>query len=456
MSHDWINLFYLAAAIAFIVALKMLTSPRTARMGNALASGGMLLAVVGTLLAGGFIDPVWILIGLIVGAALGAVMAMSVPMTAMPQMVSFFNGSGGLAAALVAVCEVLRHGGGLPGTSAFEAGLSCLIGSITFTGSMIAFGKLQELLSGRPVVFKFQKPLNLALVIVAVCFVAMMGFFPHHSWLLLPVLLIASAVGVLIVIPIGGADMPVVIAMLNSLTGLAAATTGFLLGNVGLIISGALVGASGGILTLLMCRAMNRSLANVLLGSMGLVEAGPAGREKKTVRNYSVEDARIVLESAGKVIIIPGYGLAVARAQHAVKELASVLEKKGVEVRYAVHPVAGRMPGHMNVLLAEADIPYNQLLDLDQGNAELESADAALIVGANDVVNPVAHTDPKSPIWGMPVLDAEKARTVIVIKRSLSPGFAGIDNPLFYRDNTMMLFGDAREMLTELVTSMKG
>ena len=457
MSGELTNLAYLVAAVMFIVALYMLTSPRTARLGNAIGALGMLIAVGGILLhvdvAG--MGWLWIVIGLVVGAGIGTVMALGVKMTAMPQMVSFFNGTGGLAAALVAIAEFYGKAGVPAVQDAVSAGIGTLIGCVSFAGSMVAAGKLQEWLSGQPIVFPYQKPLNAVLLCVALAFVVLLPIVPGGHWLLVPVIVIALVLGVLVVIPIGGADMPVVISMLNSFTGLAAASTGFLLQNSGLIIAGALVGASGAILTQLMCKAMNRSLANVLFAAVGLVEKG-AKQEKKTVRNYTAEDAKIVLESAAKVIIIPGYGLAVARAQHVVKELAGLLEKKGIEVKYAIHPVAGRMPGHMNVLMAEADVPYNQLLDLDQGNSELESADVALVVGANDVVNPVAHEDPKSPIWGMPILLAEKARTVMIVKRSLSPGFAGIDNPLFYRDNTMMLFGDAREVLTNLVAAMKG
>ncbi|MFB3892452.1 MAG: NAD(P)(+) transhydrogenase (Re/Si-specific) subunit beta [Phycisphaerae bacterium] len=451
------DLFYLIAAILFIVALYMLTSPRTARLGNAIGAVGMLIAVAGTLL---LLRPVpyawaWIISGLAIGGAAGAAMALGVRMTAMPTLVSFFNGTGGLASALVSIVEFWADGAAGP-REAVSAGVGSLIGCLSFTGSMIASAKLQEIMRGKPVVFPYQKVINAALLGVAVVMVILLGAMPAQAWMLAPLIGLALVLGVLIVLPVGGADMPVVIAMLNSFTGLAAAATGFLLANSGLIIAGALVGASGAILTVLMCRAMNRSLANVLFEAVGLAVATGAESQKKTVRRYTPEDAKIVLENAAKVVIIPGYGLAVARAQHVVKELATLLEDRGIGVKYAIHPVAGRMPGHMNVLMAEADVPYAQLLDLDAGNSELESADVAMVIGANDVVNPAAYTDPKSPIYGMPILNADRAKTVMIIKRSLAPGFAGVDNDLFYRDGTMMLFGDAKEVLTELVTSMKG
>ncbi len=452
-----IELFYLIAGVLFIVALKALTSPRTARVGNLIAAGGMLLAVVGTLAVAKVVTYQWIVIGLLIGGGLGAFLALKVKMTAMPQMVSSFNGSGGLAAALVAIVEFWHPSAGQTGGQfAVIAGIGGLIGWVTLTGSIIAVLKLQEIMKGRPIVYKFQREGNLLLLAAAVIFIILLGVQPDNHLLMIPVIALACVLGVLIVIPVGGADMPVVISLLNSFTGLAAAATGFLLGNSGLIISGALVGASGAILTQLMCKAMNRSLPNVMFGEIAAAAApAEARRERKTVRNYTAEDAAIVLKNASSIVVIPGYGLAVARAQHALKEFSELLQKQGVKVGYAIHPVAGRMPGHMNVLMAEADVPYSQLLDLDQGNAELEQADVALVIGANDVINPAAIDDPHSPIYGMPILHADYAKTVMIIKRSLSPGFAGIDNALFYRDGTMMLFGDAKEMLTELVKAMK-
>ena len=468
------NLSYLLAAILFIFALKAMASPKTARQGNLMGALGMLVAIVVTLLATGRLEPlrqalgladpratyVFIIIGLIVGAAIGALLAFTVKMTAMPQMIAMFNGFGGLASALV----VLAGTWAVPtGSASYTAqfvvttGVSTLIGWVTFTGSLVAFAKLQEfLVSGRPIVFPLQKTVNVALLGVVIGLIVVWGFLPAQRWLIVPLGLLAAGLGMLLVIPIGGADMPVVIALLNSYSGLAAAATGFVLKNTGLIISGALVGASGVILTKLMCKAMNRSLANVLFGAVGSVISGPADGKEARVRSWTAEDAVMVLEDASLVVIVPGYGMAVAQAQHALKNLADLLAQRGVTVKFGIHPVAGRLPGHMNVLLAEAEVPYDQLCDIDEINPEFERADVVLVIGANDVVNPAARHDKASPIYGMPILDVDRARTVMVCKRTLNPGFAGIDNELFYQDNTYMLFGDARSMLTDIGAVLKG
>ncbi len=453
-----VNLLYLTSGVMFIITLRMLTSPRTARAGNWVGAAGMLVAIVATLLYQHATTYTWIILGLAIGAVIGAVMAFTVPMTAMPETVGALNGSGGLAAALVVIAEFYRPSFQHSPDQAVIAGISTLIGWVTFTGSIVAVGKLREVaFSGRPVTFWLQNWLNMLLAAASAGLIIAMGILPQHESLL-PILIgVSCLLGLLMLIPIGGADMPVAIAIMNSGAGLSAAAAGFLLRNSGLIIAGTLVGASGITLARLMSIAMNRSLRNVLFGAFGKVSPTMlAEMGKRTARRYSAEDAKIVLEDAARVVIIPGYGMAVAQAQHVLRELADILEKRGVTVFYAIHPVAGRMPGHMNVMLADANVPYSQLLDLDQGNAELEQADVALVVGANDVVNPAARDDPRSPIAGMPILNADHARTVMVIKRSLSPGFAGIDNELFYMDKTMMLFDDAKKMLTELVTLMKG
>jgi NAD(P) transhydrogenase subunit beta len=380
-------------------------------------------------------------------------------MTAMPQMVAMFNGFGGLASGLVVIAEFWRRSG--PEVAADQrfvvtAAVATLIGWVTFTGSAVAFAKLQGLIRSRPVVFALQKSVNFVVLGAVLMLMVLLSIFPGQRWLLVPVAVLAASLGVLFVLPIGGADMPVVISLLNSYSGLAAATTGFVLNNTGLIIAGALVGASGIILTRLMCRAMNRSLANVLFGAVGRVAEAAIGREERTVKRYTAGDAAMVLEDSSLVIIVPGYGMAVAQAQHAVKELTDLLADRGVEVKFGIHPVAGRMPGHMNVLLAEAEVPYEQLCDLDEINPDFERADAALVVGANDVINPAARHDKGCPIYGMPILNVDKARTVMICKRTLAPGFAGIDNELFYDDKTMMLFGDAKKTLTELVGLLAG
>ncbi len=451
------NLAYLISAVFFIFGLKGLTSPRTARRGNLLAVIGMAIAIFVTLLDKQIIDFTFIIVGVIVGSAIGAITARKVQMTAIPQMVAIFNGFGGGASALVALAEYNRFLATPRLDIVVTIVLSVFVGTLTLTGSFIAFAKLQDLMKGTPIVFKFQQALNALLGVVFIVLTGMfVGNFSNVTALLL-ILVVASALGVLLVIPIGSADMPVVICLLNSYSGIAAAMTGFVLSNVVLIVSGALVGASGLILTHIMCVAMNRSLANVVFGAVGVGGYGAtATGEKRYVTEYTEEDAAMMLEDAQSVIIIPGYGLAVAQAQFALHEMAQMLIDRGATVRYAVHPVAGRMPGHMNVLLAEANVPYDLLLDLDEINDDFQHTDVALIIGANDVINPAARTEKDSPLYGMPILNADQAQTVIICKRSLSPGFSGVDNKLFYDQKTMMIFGDGKASVQELVNLLKG
>ncbi len=452
------NLAYLVAAVLFILGLKNLGSPKTARRGNLLAMLAMLLAIVVTLLDKEILDFTYIIAGMVFGAAIGAYAAKKVEMTQMPQMVALFNGFGGIASAFVAYSEYIRSGGVLLMDTSITLVLSLLIGMVTFTGSMIAFAKLQGLMSGAPIVFPGQKWFNGVLLLGVAVLGALFAMDTSLEVMLIVIMVLAGILGVLSVIPIGGADMPVVISLLNSYSGLAAAATGFVLANNVLIISGALVGASGIILTQIMCKAMNRSLANVLFAAVGTADSsggGAKGTEKKSVTEYSAEDAALVFEAAQSVIIVPGYGLAVAQAQHVLQELAELLEEKGIEVRYAIHPVAGRMPGHMNVLLAEANVPYDKLVEMDDINDDFQNTDVVLVIGANDVINPAARYKKDSPLYGMPILNVDKARSVMIVKRSLSPGFAGEDNELFYDQKTMMLFGDAKKMVTELVREVK-
>ncbi|HGY56939.1 MAG TPA: NAD(P)(+) transhydrogenase (Re/Si-specific) subunit beta [Caldithrix abyssi] len=452
------NIAYLIAAVLFILGLKNLGSPKTARRGNLLAMLGMLLAIVVTLLDKSILDYTYIIAGMVIGAAIGAVAAKKVEMTQMPQMVALFNGFGGIASAFVAYSEYIHHGGHVFAMdTSITLVLSLLIGMVTFTGSMIAFAKLQGLMTGAPIVFPGQKWLNGLLLLAVVVLGVMFTMDASLEVTLIVIVAISAVLGVLSVIPIGGADMPVVISLLNSYSGLAAAATGFVLSNNVLIISGALVGASGIILTQIMCKAMNRSLANVLFAAVGTADSSGTSKstEKKTVTEYSAEDAALVFEAAQSVIIVPGYGLAVAQAQHVLQELAELLEEKGIEVRYAIHPVAGRMPGHMNVLLAEANVPYDKLVEMDDINDDFQNTDVVLVIGANDVINPAARYKKDSPLYGMPILNVDKARSIMIVKRSLSPGFAGEDNELFYDQKTMMLFGDAKKMVTELVKEVK-
>lgn len=453
-----LDLVYVVSAVLFIRGLKRLGSPATAREGNALAATAMLLAVIGTLLDRSIVSWEVIAGGLLLGTVIGVFLARWVKMTAMPQMVGAFNGLGGGASALVAAAELLRSGAAstVGAGAGIAAAAGILVGAVTFSGSFIAFGKLQGIVTGRPVTFPLQRTFNFLLflgtlaaagvLVVEGADLAILGILTGVSLLL----------GILLVLPIGGADMPVVVSLLNSYSGLAASAAGFVLGNPLLVLAGALVGAAGLILTRLMCRAMNRSLVNVAFGAFGgggtAIAAGEEG--DRPVRRTTPEEAALLLAYASSVVIVPGYGLAVAQAQHEARKLADLLIERGVKVRYAIHPVAGRMPGHMNVLLAEADVPYDLLVDMDDVNPEFPRTDVVVVVGANDVVNPLAR-DPSSAIAGMPILDVDKAQNVIVIKRSLSSGFAGIDNPLFYLDNTMMLFSDAREGLAELCKEVK-
>ena len=455
---DLSNIFYVVASILFILGIKRLSHPKTARMGNQLASSGMLIAVVATLLYFGNIDFTQVAIGIAIGTVIGVLFAVKVEMTQMPQMVAIFNGLGGGASALVAAAEFLSTGT----TATFTVStivISVFIGTLTLSGSFIAFGKLQGFISGQPIVFPGQQIVNGILGVALLVAGIMTVLEPSYMNRFILTIAISAILGVSLTVPIGGADMPVIISLLNSYSGIAAAATGFVLMNNGLIIAGSLVGASGIILTNIMCKGMNRSLANVIFGAMGLEqdsEPGTNDNEKQVnIKSYSTEEAAMIFDAAEKVIVVPGYGLAVAQAQHAVREVAEFLEENGKEVLYAIHPVAGRMPGHMNVLLAEANIPYEQLKDLDEVNPEFEDCDVTLVLGANDVVNPAARHNTSSPIYGMPILDVDKSRTVIINKRTMNTGFAGIQNELFGFDNSIMVFGDAKDMLQQLLKDLK-
>ncbi len=459
-----LKLIYLAAAVCFIFGLKRLSHPRTAVSGNQLAAVGMLVAIIATLWDRGIVSWQWIIIGIVIGSAIGAVLARMVKMTAMPEMVALLNGFGGAASALVASAEYIRYmtmGAAPPANIAVTIQLSVLIGTVTFSGSLIAFGKLRELITGTAVTYPLQKTLNAIIFLATIGLILWLSIEFPLPYILLILAAVGLLLGVLSVIPIGGADMPVVIALLNSYSGLAASMTGFVINNHGLIISGALVGASGLILTAIMCKAMNRSLANVLFGAFGAgAETGDsvivAGQKiTQPIKQITADDAAMLMAYGKQVVIVPGYGLAVAQAQHEVREMAELLEKRGVRVKYAVHPVAGRMPGHMNVLLAEANVPYDDLYDMDDINPEFEQTDVALVIGANDVVNPAARSNPQSPLYGMPILDVDKSRACIVMKRSMRPGFAGVDNELFYATVTSMLFGDAKDSLKKLIGEIK-
>jgi proton-translocating NAD(P)+ transhydrogenase subunit beta len=454
------QLLYLLSAVLFIIGLKWLNSPTTARKGNQLSGVGMLIAIAITLVDRQIVSYQVIAAGMIVGSALGLWMARSVKMTAMPQMVALLNGFGGAASLLVGGSAFLRAellGETVPGDAGVAIQLSILIGAVTLTGSLVAFAKLQELMTGRPITYPAQQPLNAVIFLVIVGLGIYQVATPEPVlWPFYVVNALSLLLGVLLVIPIGGADMPVVISLLNSYSGIAAAMTGFVIHNSVLIVSGALVGTSGIILSQIMCKAMNRSLTNVLFGAFGGGTAsGGKSAEGLTVKSITAEDAALQLAYARLVIIVPGYGLAVAQAQHQVRELAGLIEARGGEVKYAIHPVAGRMPGHMNVLLAEANVPYDQLKDMDDINDEFDRCDVALVIGANDVVNPAARNDTSSPIYGMPILNVDHAKSVIVMKRSMNPGFAGIENALFYGERTFMLFGDAKASLTKLVSEVR-
>ena len=452
---------YIVSAVLFIFGLKRLSSPSTARSGNQLAAIGMALALAATLLDRQIISFWMIGVGTLLGAMIGTYFARTVQMTAMPQMVALFNGMGGATAALVSVAEYIRLariGDAIAKGETASIVLGTIIGAVSFTGSIIAFGKLQEILPGKPIQFPLQRLINGLLLLAIVALGAAIVVGSAGTAGLWQLFAIALVLGVMFVLPIGGGDMPVVISILNSLTGLAAALTGLVLHNQMLVVAGVLVGASGTLLTLLMSTAMNRSVANVLFGAFGAApaaEAEAASASQKSIRQTTAEDTAIALAYARSVVIVPGYGLAVAEAQHTVRELATDLEKRGVDVKYAIHPVAGRMPGHMNVLLAEANVPYDQLLEMDQVNGEFAQTDVVLVVGANDVVNPAARDDTSSPIYGMPILDVDKARNIIVLKRSMGHGFAGIENALFHDDKTRMLFGDARKSLTQVAEALK-
>jgi NAD(P) transhydrogenase subunit beta len=456
---------YLIAAICFIMALRGLSSPVTSRQGNLYGVIGMVVAIGVTIATPGVVSPWLIVGGLLVGGAIGAVVAMRIQMTALPQLVAAFHSLVGLAAVFVAAAAFVSpdaFGIGSPGhiktQSLIEMGLGTIIGAITFTGSVVAFAKLQGLVTGAPLVFRGQHPINallgIALVVLLVWF-AMRG----HPITFLLLIGLSLALGFLLILPIGGADMPVVVSMLNSYSGWAAAGIGFTLGNTALIVTGALVGSSGAILSYIMCKGMNRSIFNVILGGFGTDSSAAGAAHAKTdkpVKAGSAEDAAFLMQNAQSVIIVPGYGMAVAQAQHALREMADILKKGGVQVRYAIHPVAGRMPGHMNVLLAEANVPYDEVFELDDINRDFASTDVAFVIGANDVTNPAAKTDPKSPIYGMPILDVEKAQTVLFVKRGMASGYAGVDNELFFRDNTMMLFADAKVMCENIVKALEG
>jgi NAD(P) transhydrogenase subunit beta len=455
-----INVAYLIAAVCFIVGLKLLSSPATARRGNQIAALGMTIAVVATLFMPG-LNNIWlILVGLAIGAVAAVFPARSVKMTAMPQMVAIFNGMGGATAALVSLVE-FQHKADVGRGEIVSIVLGVIIGSISFSGSMVAFGKLQELISGRAISYPNQQQVNaiIGIVVLALAVIIVALGQASVSYALIVALFAAALVlGVLTVLPIGGADMPVVIAVLNSMTGVAAALTGFVLNNQALIIAGILVGASGAFLTLLMARAMNRSVSNVLFGAWGAAAVGAGGggvAAELPMREATPEDAAVPLAYADKVVIVPGYGLAVAQAQHAVRELAETLQERGVQVRYAIHPVAGRMPGHMNVLLAEANVPYDDLYEMEQINDDFANTDVAIVVGANDVTNPAARDDPSSPIYGMPILNVDQAKTVYVLKRGRGAGFAGIENMLFHDPKTAMLFGDAKDSLSKLNAAVR-
>jgi len=457
VSATLIQLTYFAASALFILGLKALGSPETARRGNLLAAGGMFLAIVGTLVHQDIVSYEWILAGMVIGSAIGGAMAIFMPMTAMPERIALSHAFGGLAAAFVGVSEYYRQGAEMELIHTVPVGFEVIFGALTFTGSLMAFGKLSGWVTQVPVTYKFQNQSNLSLFGIVLALYLAWLFTPAYPVLFFIMLGLSFLIGVLMVLPIGGADMPVVICLLNSYAGLAASATGFVLSNNILIIAGSLDGASGLILSIMMSKAMNRSFTNVLFGAFGAVaETAPVTASAVgSINEGTIDDSATVLRNAQRVIIVPGYGMAVSQAQHALREVAELLDSDGTTVKYAIHPVAGRMPGHMNVLLAEANVSYEQIYDLEDINDEFSKTDAVIVVGANDVVNPAAKTNPSSPIYGMPVLNVEEARTVIVLKRSMSAGFAGIDNELFALPNTMMVFGDAKQTLTKMVQALK-
>jgi NAD(P) transhydrogenase subunit beta len=462
--HTAISFSYIVAAIFFALGLKMMGSPKSARQGNLLSAAGMLIASVATLATTG-LDFLWIFVALLAGSAIGAVAALKVKMTAMPEMVALFNGSGGLASMLVAWAKIHQSGGVDRAGVLSTAALAALVGVVTFTGSAVAWGKLSGVFPSRAIVYRGQRIVNAFVLLTAVAsgLLLSIGYVPGaapawvsqtvYLWILLGA---GALVGIVGVIPIGGADMPVVISLLNSYSGLAACAAGFAIGNSVLVVAGSLVGASGIILTRIMCKAMNRSLTNVLFGGFGAVQASSSKKDGGgTAQSATVQDTYYVLEAARNVVFVPGYGMAVARAQHAVKELSDLLESNGATVQFAIHPVAGRMPGHMNVLLAEANVSYDKLVEMEEINGHIAEADACIVIGANDVVNPAARDDAASAIYGMPIIEADRARSVFVLKRSMASGFAGIENPLFYRENTRMVFGDAKATIEAIVAEFK-
>ena len=463
MSETLAGFLYLVASILFIMALRGLSHPTTSRQGNLFGMIGMAIAIFTTLATPGVMSYTWIIVGILIGGTIGTVIAQKIQMTALPQLVAAFHSLVGLAAVFVAAAAYYSpeaYGIGVSGNiavaSLIEMSIGTAIGAITFTGSLVAFGKLQGLVTGKPLVFAGQHPLNAALGILMIVLVIFFCFnqSPLIFWL---IVIVALALGFLLILPIGGADMPVVVSMLNSYSGWAAAGIGFTLQNTLLIVTGALVGASGAILSYIMCKGMNRSIFNVILGGFGGEAAGPAGGADmgdKQAKIGSADDAGFIMKNSSSVIIVPGYGMAVAQAQHALREMCDLLKAEGVDVKYAIHPVAGRMPGHMNVLLAEANVPYDEVFELEDINRDFSAADVAFVIGANDVTNPAAKTDPTSPIYGMPILEVENAKTVLFVKRSLASGYAGVDNELFFRDNTMMLLGDAKKMCEEIVKAM--
>jgi len=462
MSPNLAAFLYLTSGILFILALRGLSSPETSRQGNLFGISGMLIAIVVTFLVVGSFSKefIYVLIFLLAGGIIGSVIAYKIPMTAMPQLVAGFHSLVGFAAVLVAISAFLEPDvfnlgtvGNIKTSSLIEMSLGASIGAVTFSGSVIAFLKLQGIMSGSPIMFRGQHILNglIGILIVASIVYLCISQLPQLFWILI---LFSFLIGFLLIIPIGGADMPVVISMLNSYSGWAAAGIGFTLENTALIITGALVGSSGAILSYIMCKGMNRSFFNVILGGFGATEDTTKNIEKKPVKSGNAEDAAFLMKNASSVIIVPGYGMAVAQAQHVLREMVDFLKKNGIKISYAIHPVAGRMPGHMNVLLAEANVPYDEVFELDDINNDFANTDVAFVIGANDVTNPAAKTDPQSPIYGMPVLDVEKCKSVLFVKRSLSPGYAGIDNELFYRDNTLMLFADAKKMTEDIVKNL--
>jgi NAD(P) transhydrogenase subunit beta len=460
MSPQFINFLYFIGALCFILGIKGMTDPKTARLGNIVAAVGMLIAIIGTLLKKEIVSYEWIALGFIIGGIIGALIAIFIPLTRLPERIALSHAFGGLAASLVGIAKYYELGAEMGSAKIAAIGFEVLFGSMTFTGSMMAFGKLAEILPSPPITYKFQNQSNILIFMATIASWIYLIFNPAASHFFYIMVGLAFLVGILIVLPIGGADMPVVICLLNSYAGLAAAATGFVLENYILIVAGALDGGSGFILAILMSRAMNRSFANVLFGAFGAVTEESLKKQEEfyagKVKSTTPEEVAYLLENARLVMIAPGYGLAVSQAQFVLGELAKVLKSKGIDVKFAIHPVAGRMPGHMNVLLAEAGVPYEDLLELEPSNALFPEADVAIVVGANDVVNPLAREDKSSPIAGMPILDVDKARTVVVIKRSLAPGFAGVPNPLFIKENTLMLFADAKQALQEILNNIKG